>query len=695
MNICVRNINHFNIKIVGGKKMVMRKVLSCLLIIVFLTSAMSFSVSASNSSADVLNSLSEVDTNEHIVVSSVNYILDDFDDGEPPNDFFGSQGVWMHRGIVTANFDNTTYYGNNGSSLKLTYNVSSGGSSGGYWEQFTYDITDPNNPIYDMSDFDELRFKVKGDNSTGYTDRIYIEFIEDQKWDEKEKYPVNGITDEWQEIRVNLSSMTKVNWTRMRQVAIVLDNSHITRTTGTLYFDDLLFVDYDVNITTDDQFLDLISKRTFKYFWENANPTTGLVRDKASTHARSSVAAVGFELTAIGIGESRGWISRTEAASMTKKILQTLYNGKQGNESCGTMGYKGFYYHLLNSTTGERDYRVDQKNNIHGSELSSVDTALLLAGVLFAGEYFNGTDSTEIEIQNLSENIYRRVEWDWMLNPSNQLFYMAWKPENETDSSHTIPAPGGGNFSESQWNYYTDEIILINLLAIGAPTHPVNANTFYKWNRTRDNYGNYSFYKTWWGSLFTYFFANCWFDLKNKTDSHPTTPVNWWENSRKAALANRQFCRDNNASYPTYGPNSWGITACEGPSGYNGGNAKSYGAPPTGDTSGHWHDGTIPPYGAGSTIVFFSSDPSQNEAVHALKNYYYNYPKLWGLYGFRDAYNLNTSIPDDDWYAHEYVGIDQGALLLAIENYRSGLVWNTFMRNGYVRQAGRIFLCYT
>jgi len=598
----------------------------------------------------------------------VSYILDDFDDAQAPNDFFGDQGRWESGGaVVTDTFTCAVRRGSNGYALQLDYDVSTPSSKGGYWEHFTYYYPNPDNPIYDLSEYDEFHLWVKGDEGVGYTTRFYVEFVEDQKWNDSDKaiVEVTDIISDWQKVTVDLRTLTNVNWTQMRQVAIRFDNGHVTRNQGRLYFDDLHFVDLDGGYATDDQFLELVSRRAFKYFQDSIHPTTGLIKDRASNREASSIASVGFGLTAMGIGAERGWISRTMATSQVRSTLQTLSTCVQGPAITGTCGYKGFFYHLLDMETGQR---------LPSSELSSVDTALLMAGVLFAGEYFDDpADPVEADIRALADGIYRRVEWDWMLDLATNQFYMEWKPEN----------PGDG--FAGHWDHYTDETILICLLAIGSPTHSVPSDVFYAWERERGCYDDYCLIQTYWGSLFTYFFAHCWFDLRCLTDYHPITPTNWWNNSTAAALANRQFCIDNSITYSTYSANSWGLTACFGPGGYNGGQSKSYGARPLKDPPPN-HDGTIAPYGAGSCIVF---NPALSLSV--LKNYYENYPKLWGVYGFRDAYNLVGTTtpcnPADDWYAHEYVGIDAGPMLLMIENYRSKFVWKTFMFNSYAQKA--------
>jgi hypothetical protein len=531
-------------------------------------------------------------------------------------------------------------------------------SEGGWYELFSY----PDGALYDLSEFEEFHFSFRGNGV--FTTKFIIEFIEGP-FEDRKQITIDGVSETWQEKSVDLKTeLSGLDLTRMRQFAIVLKFDSVSQKIGTLYFDNFYFVDKDEGYNSNDEFLDLVSKKAFKYFIDNTHPSTGLILDKASLHDVSSIAAVGFGLTSLGIGAERGWVTREDAAMRTQKILETLYNASQGSGSSGYAGYKGFFYHLLDISTAVRD---------GNSELSSVDTALLLAGVLFSREYF----ADEVEIRNLADSIYNRVDWNWMLDTDKNQFRMEWKPNSGF----------GGH-----WDYYTDEVSLICILAVASGK--VDSDVFYAWKREQGTYGNYTFYQTYWGSLFTYFFAHCWINFKDfGADSHPTIPVNWWENSTLAVKANRQFCIDSSSTYATYGDNSWGLTACLGPNGYNGGNdsngkpKKSYGALPLKDPPAN-HDGTIPPYGAGSSIIFFSSDPEQNESVQALKNYYTNYPKLWGLYAFKDAYNLGkASDPTDDWYADEYFGIDVGSMLLMIENYRTGLVWNYFMQNNQIKEA--------
>jgi hypothetical protein len=627
----------------------------------------------------------------------VSYTLDDFDDplgAQPrtPNDFFGRQGRWEANGAVIT--DSLVCQTTFSCYLSLAYVLTVADAAGGYWEEFTHSYSDPTWPLYDLREFDQLRFRVKGDHDAGFPEQFQIEFV-GQDWSTKTSYTITGVTDAWQWVTVTLTHTGTFDWSRVKQVALVLDGKQLADKQGRLYLDDLTLVDTDFA----GDLLELISQRAFRYFWDNRHPTTGFVRDRAIdpfyTRDVTSVATVGFELAAFGIGAEHGWISRTEAALATRQVLNSLLAPPQGPEATGTSGYQGFFYHLLAIDTGLR---------VPDSEVSTIDTALMLAGVLFARQYYAGTDPTETDIRDLAGQLYNRVAWDWALRidpqPSDKTnqFHMAWKPERHDCSysgyqnCYEIPdtVSGHGFFSgewiadtvpptvhPTTWDYYTDEILLINLLAIGSPTHSVPADTFTAWTRATGKYDDYTLYQSWSGQLFTYFIGQVWVNLRGleERDSH----INWWRNSELAALAQRQFAIDHASTCKTYSAQSWGFSAGLGPPsdptspGMDGiGVYRGYGALPKGDPSPPLHDCTVTPYAAAGSIIFLSADPTANEAYQALAHWSETQPRLWGLYGFRDGFNI-----DQDWYAHDYIGLDQGMTLLALENYRTGLIWAT------------------
>ena len=375
---------------------------------------------------------------------------------------------------------------------------------------------------------------------------------------------------------------------------------------------------------SDDVFLDKVEKDIFRFFWEQANPKNGLIKDSSRPGAPCSIASTGFGLTAICIAESRGWISHEKAY---KRILTTLltFRDKLHNEH-------GFFYHFLDMGSGKR---------VWNCELSSIDTALFLAGALFAGEYFKGT-----EIEKVAKQIYERVDWQWMSR--GNFISMGWKPE-----TGLFPA---------LWSSY-NELMIIYALAIGSPTHPIESKAWHLWQRPKGKYAGYELIYCFTGSLFVYQYSHAWIDFRKLDDDS----INWFENSVEATKANRQFCIDNMNKYKTYGPNVWGLTASVGPYGY-----KGYGAKPGSPI----HDGTMCPAGAGGSIVF-----TPELSISALKYMYENYGnRIYDKYGFKDAFNL-----DKNWYSYEHLGISQGIMMLMIENYRTGMVWEYFMKNEYIQ----------
>lgn len=400
----------------------------------------------------------------------------------------------------------------------------------------------------------------------------------------------------------------------------------------------------------DTSILELETRKSFEFFWNEATTDKskqgyGLIRDRVPRgEGLASIASVGFGLTAITIGVERGFITKKEGFERVLGTLNTLWNN--------TEHVNGFFYHFVDMETGKRHGR---------SEVSNIDTAIAICGAISAGEYFGG------EIKELAEKIYKRVNWQWFVDKKRNMFYMGYSPEDGF----------GGH-----WDFYAEQLMMY-FLAAASPTYPVNSNMFYSFIRHTDSYKNGpSFINSWIGSIFTYQFSHAWFDFRNTSDGEG---VNWWENSVIASLSARQYCIYNHDNFKTFGENSWGLTACDGPYGYSG----RYGAPPSGSeemgcpNTEHRNDGTITPCGAAGSIVF-----TPEESIDALDYYYENFPELWGKYGFNDSYNLDVK---PVWFAEDCIGINKGITILMIENYRTGCVWNTFMKSGYIKQG--MLLC--
>jgi outer membrane protein TolC len=395
------------------------------------------------------------------------------------------------------------------------------------------------------------------------------------------------------------------------------------------------------NVTLDDdKFLDLVERKAFYYFLEQQDLKTGLFRD-ASGGGDASVGACGFGLTALCIGAERGWISKEDAQRRTLLCVNSFLkdNKKSVRKDIIAEGKDGFFYHFLNVRTGERSGNC---------EVSTIDTALLIIGALTAGEYFGG----DVELRAL--DLYKQVEWDKFLDHDSGFFYMSWTPEK--------------GFSTYKWDYFTDEVIIISLLSIASPAYPVDAQVYYNWQRewTKDEEHNYIMSYN--GALFCHQYANAWYDFRDLLDKNG---VNWYENSKEATLANRDFCINYSGKYRTYGPDLWGISSFYRPEGYT----MHFGIDPNGSNIA-LHDGTVSPVASTASIVFIPYI-----SLDTMWNFYNNYPDLWGIYGFKNSFNL-----DEGWYSPMYYGIDRGIMLLMLENFRTGFVWEHFMNTPYAKK---------
>ena len=372
-------------------------------------------------------------------------------------------------------------------------------------------------------------------------------------------------------------------------------------------------------------------KGSFDFFWEQANtdvasPGFGLIRDRyPGSEGIASTASVGFGLSAYLVGIEKGYISYQEGYERVKGTLDTLAKMERT---------EGFFYHFVSLSSGKRAWE---------SEVSSIDTAILMMGVLSAGEYFGG------EIKTRADQLYEEVNWPWFVDTSTNMFYMAYRPEKGF---------------EGHWDFYAEQLMLY-VLAAGSSTHPTDDSLYYGFTRHYGSYGDgQKFIHSWFGSLFTYQFSHAWIDFRDYTDREG---VNWFDNSVQASLAQFNFAVAMDEKYKTLGPDAWGLTACDGPDGYNG----TYGAPPSGfDNKSHFIDDTIPPSGAIGSIIFV---PEQ--ARQAMQNYY-SIESLKGKYGFKDAYNLTKK-----WYDTDVIGFDKGITLLMLANDENDFIHQIMMKN--------------
>jgi len=375
----------------------------------------------------------------------------------------------------------------------------------------------------------------------------------------------------------------------------------------------------------EDTLLEDIERTGFRFFWEQANPETGLVRDRADVFSNkqsslASIASVGFGLTAICIADARGYVSHLDA---TERVLHTLrYFWKK------LPNHRGFFYHWANINTAERQF---------DSEVSSIDTAILLCGVLTCRQHFK-----EWEIQELGHLIFNRVEWTWLSEDTSVLSH-GWTPET--------------GFLPSRWNDYS-ELMMMYLLGLGSSTYPLPTASWDAWSRVPFVYDNIRYIGSF-APLFIHQYSQAWFDFRNKHDHY----ADYFQNSALATKVHRQFCIDLAGQFPDYSNDLWGITASDSARGY-----VVWGGPPaTGPI-----DGTVVPCAAGGSLPFM---PQQTVAV--LKNMRDRYGKrAWSRYGLVDAFN-----PLTNWYDSDVIGIDQGITVVMAENARTGFVWDTFMKN--------------
>ncbi len=364
-----------------------------------------------------------------------------------------------------------------------------------------------------------------------------------------------------------------------------------------------------------------IQHDTFNYFLQYTDPHTGLTLDSSRPGAPASIAATGFALASFAIATTHGWLSYRDAYSRIEKTLETLSNKEAGRN--------GFFYHFLDPKTGKR---------IWNSEVSSIDTALFIAGALVCASYF-----PETKVDTLARKLYAEVKWSWMLNDAH-LFSHGWKPEQ--------------GFLPYYWDMYSEHLIL-QALALGSETYPVPAEVWTAWKREKSVYQNKEIIYAYTGSLFTYQYTHAFIDFRKLSDGG----INYFENSRRASIANREFCAAHSNEYQTYQNSIWGLSASLGPDGY-----RAYGAEP-GEA---FHDGTIAPYGAIGSIVFTPKESM--EAIRIMHEQHQN--KLYSTYGFKDSFNL-----DQNWWASEYLGVDQGIIVLMLENFlNGGVVWKRFMK---------------
>ena len=426
-------------------------------------------------------------------------------------------------------------------------------------------------------------------------------------------------------------------------------------------------------------FMDTLQRRTFDWFWETTNAANGLVHDRWPTRSFSSVAAVGFGLTAYPIGVERGWITREQAAERVLTTLRFFWRAPQGTASSGVTGHRGFFYHFLDMESGRRFQNV---------ELSTIDSGLLVAGMLFCREYFDRANPVEGEIRSLADSIYRRMDWDWARDGEASLS-MGWRPDPAQHQNDR-------GFIVSRWVGY-NEAMLLYALAVGSPTHPIPGSSWTAWTDGYrwDRFHGQEFVQ--FGPLFGHQYSHVWIDFRGIRDGYMRSRgIDYFENSRRATLSQRAYAIANPGGWRGYSADVWGLTASDGPLDTTmivDGRSRTFhtywarGAGAAEITD----DGTIVPTAAGGSIPF--APEITIPALLAMRRHYGD--DLFQRYGFLDSFNPTLRIaglplrhgrivPGKGWFDGDYLGIDQGPIVAMIENFRSELVWRYMRRSTYV-----------
>jgi len=380
----------------------------------------------------------------------------------------------------------------------------------------------------------------------------------------------------------------------------------------------------------DEKLLEEIEHADFLFFWEQGNPQTGLVRDRFTVHGTdkgtvSSIAATGFGLTALCIADKRGYLPSSQLRERALATLRFLWKGLPN--------HRGFFYHFANASTGER---------LWDSEVSSVDTALLLCGILACREHFHYSEITE-----LAYRIFNRVDWTW-LSEDTTLLPHGWMPET--------------GFLPYRWDGYS-ELMMMYLMGLGSWTHPLPPQAWNAWKRNIFEYEGLRYI----GSiapLFVHQYSQAWFDFRGKRDQY----ADYYQNSIIATEVHRRFCVELAKQFPDYSNDLWGITASDSIHGY-----VAWGGPPAVGPI----DGTVVPSAAGGSLPFLPQ-----ATIRVLRNIRTRYAdRAWCRYGFINAFNPLTK-----WYDPDVIGIDTGITMLMAENARTGFVWETFMKGSEARR---------
>ena len=412
--------------------------------------------------------------------------------------------------------------------------------------------------------------------------------------------------------------------------------------------------------------LDRIEHAAFGYFRQMVNPANGLVADTTRDHWPCSIAVVGFALSSYPVAVERGWVSRDEALALTLAALRFFRDSNQSGTSDST-GYKGFYYHFLDMRSGIRMWR---------SELSMIDTALLIAGALTARMYFNAETAREAELREIADELYRRVDWRWSQDGGKTIM-QGWKPES--------------GFLHYGWEGYSESIVLY-VLALGSPTHPPGPDTYKAWTATYQWENLYDIDFLYAGPLFIHQFSHAWIDFRGIRDPFMHEKrSDYFENSRHAILIQREYVRRNPREFVGYDEDCWGLTACDGPTTEMpdtvDGTRRLFGYTARGVPYGP-DDGTLAGWAPLASLPF-----APEIVLSTVGTMYRRYPEMCPDYRYASSFNPGLiDAAGKFWVSAGHYGLDQGIVTMMVENHRTQLIWRLMRNCPYVvaglRRAG-------
>ena len=425
----------------------------------------------------------------------------------------------------------------------------------------------------------------------------------------------------------------------------------------------------DIDSPSIDAELESLQRKSFNYFLHQTNQQNGLVRDKTAPDWPASIAATGLALASYSVAVERGFIARAAAVETILSTLRFFWSSPQGPEPDAT-GYHGFFYHFLDMQTGRRAWQ---------SELSTVDTAILLAGALTAGAYFGADTPEENEIHALADALYRRADWPWAQDGGATVTH-GWKPES--------------GFLIYRWEGY-DEALILYVLGLGSPTHPLPEESYTAWASTYEWKNSYGYEYLYAGPLFTHQMSHVWIDFRGIQDAFMRDKgIDYFENSRRATYVQQAYAADNPLKFAHYGEHCWGLTASEGPGPVTikvAGIERQFfdyvgrGVPYGPD------DGTIAPWAVAASLPFAPEIvlPALEYCIHELKLTESNH------YGFKASFNPTFPAASDEphgWVSPWHFGLNEGPTILMIENHRTGLLWQLMRGCPYIvaglRRAG-------